>query len=177
MKIGLFADAHDHVDNVRRAVAHFNREECDLVLFAGDFCSPIVIPPLRKLNCRMIACFGDNDANPVAIEGGMRIIGDVGHPPMGIQVEDGTRILLTHELSDLQDEPGEFDVVVYAHTHRCTIKRDDRGRLHINPGEASGWTYRSPCVVILDTTTSEARRIDLPPMPKIPDEELVAAEG
>lgn len=173
MKIGLFADAHDHVDNVRRAVARFNHEGCDLVLFAGDFCSPIVIPPLRKLNCRMIACLGDNDANPIAIEGGMRIIGDVGHAPFGIRLEDGTKILLTHELSDLQPNPGEFDVVVFAHTHRFSIKRDDRGRLHINPGETSGWTYRKPSIVILETSPLEARRIDLPEMPKLDEAQLI----
>ena len=45
MRIGLLADTHDHVDNVRRAVAEFNRAGCDLVIHAGDFCSPIVVPP------------------------------------------------------------------------------------------------------------------------------------
>ncbi len=67
MRIGIFADAHDHVDHVRHAVNAFNRAGCDLVLFAGDFCSPIVVPPLRKLHCRVLACFGDNDANKVAL--------------------------------------------------------------------------------------------------------------
>lgn len=171
MKVGIFADSHDHVDNVRRAVARFNREACELVLFAGDFVSPIVVPPLRKLNCPTFACFGDNDANKVALEGGMRIVGPVGEPPFGMRLRDGTRILLAHEIGDLQAcPPSEYDVVIFAHTHRASIKRDDQGRLHINPGETSGWTYRKPTVVLLETSPLDAVLLPLPEMPPIDPE-------
>ena len=30
MIIGLFADTHDHLDNIRRSVAEFNRRNCEL---------------------------------------------------------------------------------------------------------------------------------------------------
>lgn len=96
MRIGLFADAHDHVDNVCRAVAEFNRLECELVIFAGDFVSPIVVPPLRKLKCPVLACFGDNDGNQIGLQGGMRIVGPVGYPPFGFRAADGVRILVAH---------------------------------------------------------------------------------
>ncbi|MDA1013326.1 MAG: metallophosphoesterase [Planctomycetota bacterium] len=171
MKVGIFADSHDHVDNVRRAVARFNREGCELVLFAGDFVSPIVVPPLRKLNCPAIACFGDNDANKVALEGGMRIIGPIGEPPFGVQLADGTRILIAHEIGDLQSSPrSDFDVAIFAHTHRASIKRDEQGRLYINPGETSGWTYRKPTVVLLETSPLDAVLLSLPEMPEIDPE-------
>ena len=68
MKIGIFADTHDHLDNLRAAVAEFNRRECDLVLFAGDLVSTFAIPPLRKLKCRLIASFGDNAPASAIIE-------------------------------------------------------------------------------------------------------------
>ena len=32
MRIGIFADTHDHLDNIRHAVAEFNRLECDHVV-------------------------------------------------------------------------------------------------------------------------------------------------
>ena len=36
MLIGLFADTHDHLANIRLAVERFNQANCDVVLFAGD---------------------------------------------------------------------------------------------------------------------------------------------
>ncbi|MEX0701102.1 MAG: YfcE family phosphodiesterase [Planctomycetales bacterium] len=165
MRIGIFADAHDHVDHVRRAVAEFNARRCELVVFAGDFVSPIVVPPLRKLTCRVLACFGDNEGNKPGIQGGMRIIGQVAEPPFCFRAADGTRILVTHQLEKVRDHLGDCEVVISAHAHRANIARDKQGRLFVNPGETSGWTYRKPSIAILDTATREAEIVPLPEMP------------
>ncbi|GAB4160476.1 MAG: metallophosphoesterase [Planctomycetaceae bacterium] len=168
MKIGIFADSHDHVDNVRHAVSVFNRAECELVLFAGDLVSPMVVPALRKLNCPLIACFGDNDGNKTGIEGGMKIVGSIGEPPMGVLIPDGTRILLTHVPSSTREMTDGFHVIVTAHTHRPRIFWNEQGQLQINPGETSGWTYRQPSVVLLETQPLEAEIVSLPEMPPLP---------
>lgn len=168
MRIGIFADAHDHLDNVRRAVDLFNHAGCELVLFAGDLVSPMVVPPLRKLHCPFIGCFGDNDGNKVGIAGGMRIVGEIGEPPFGIRTADGTRILLTHVLQSLKGHLGECDVVISAHTHSPSIVRDDRGRLFVNPGETSGWSFRKPTVAILETQPLSVESVPLPELPPAP---------
>ncbi|MCH7989008.1 MAG: YfcE family phosphodiesterase [Planctomycetes bacterium] len=167
MRIGIFADAHDHVDNVRRAVAIFNHAGCDLAIFAGDFVSPIVVPPLRKLHCRVLACFGDNEGNKIGISGGMRIVGPVAEPPFGFRTPDGTRILVTHALESLRGHIAGADVVIFAHTHRPVISRDNKGRLFVNPGETSGWTYRKPSIALLETSPLDAEIVPLPEMPPI----------
>jgi len=172
MRIGIFADAHDHVDNVRRAVIEFNRAGCELVLFAGDFVSPLVIPPLRRLKCPMIACFGDADGNKTGIQGGMRIVGTIGEPPFGLQTPDGVRILLTHVLDELRDHLDGCHVVISAHTHKPSIRRDSQGRLFLNPGELGGWMFRKPSLMLLDTQPLEARLVPLPepePVPTLDD--------
>ncbi len=161
MRIGIFADAHDHVDHVRAAVAAFNELRCDLVLFAGDFVSPIVIPPLRKLNCRMLACFGDNEGNHTGIQGGLRIIGAVGFPPFGLETEDGVRIVLTHRPEDLRGHVGDCDVIIHGHTHRSSIQQDGQGRWVINPGETSGWTFRQPSIAVMETAPLSACIVSL----------------
>lgn len=161
MRIGVFADTHDHLDHIRLAVDVFNAQQCELVVFAGDFVSSIAIPPLRRLQCPVIACYGDNEGNRPGVAAGMRIIGTLGEPPFGFRTSDGTRILLTHMLAHLREEPGEFDVCIYAHTHRAKIHRDSLGRLFVNPGEASGWSYRQPSVAILETQPLEARIVRL----------------
>ena len=172
MRIGVFADSHDHMDHVRWVVRHFNQRRCELVVFAGDFVSTFVAPPLRRLQCPLLACFGDNDGNKRGLQNGLSIVGTVGEPPFGFRTPDGTRILVTHMLESLRGHAGEGDVVVYAHTHRPKIERDARGRLLVNPGETSGWTYRRPTVALLETSPIGAEIVDLPPMPlPVPDEE------
>ena len=49
MRIGVFADAHDHIDNVRRAVIEFNRRGCGLVIFAGLAAGQPVGAPVTAL--------------------------------------------------------------------------------------------------------------------------------
>ena len=168
MKIGIFADAHDHIDNVRHAVTEFNRAECELVLFAGDLVSPMVVPPLRKLRCPFIGCFGDNDGNKTGIRGGMKIVGTMGEPPFGVVAVDGTRILLAHVPEAVREMAEGFQVVISAHTHRPRIFTDDSGRLFINPGETSGWTFRQPSVVLLETEPLHAEILRLPDLPPLP---------
>lgn len=169
MQIGIFADAHDHIDNVRRAVAEFNTRGCTLVVFAGDFVSPLVLPPLRRLRCPMIACYGDNDGNKVGIAGGMRIVGVLGEPPLGIETDDGVRILVTHMLDDLRGAIDGCHAVISAHTHRAAIRYDEEGRLFINPGETSGWVFRKPTIALLQTQPLQAHIIPLPEPPPPPD--------
>jgi len=163
MLVGVFADTHDHLDNIARAVEVFNEEGCELVAFAGDFVSSIAIPPLRALKCPVIACFGDNEGNKPGVHAGMRIVGVLGEPPFGFQTADGCRIVLAHMLRQLRDCESDCHVVIYAHTHRPRIHHDEQGRLYLNPGETSGWTYRRPTVALLETTERTAKIVELWP--------------
>ena len=161
MRIGIFADSHDHLDHIRKAVAVFNRTECEAVLFAGDLVSTFAIPPLRKLKCPLVACFGDNEGNKAGLLAGMKIIGEWGEAPLSYIAKDGTRVLLAHMERQLRGLRGEFDVAVYGHTHKPKISRDAVGWLFINPGEASGWTFNNPTVVLLETSSLETSLISL----------------
>jgi uncharacterized protein len=161
MRIGIFSDCHDHLDNVRKVVELFNQRQCELVLFAGDLVSTITIPPLRKLRCPLFGCFGDNEGNPVGIHGGMRIIGQLARPPVGYCAQDGTRFLITHQWELLNGEIDGADVVIFGHTHRPSIREDAAGRLLINPGETGGWTYGKPSVAILETQPLGAELVPL----------------
>ena len=170
MRLGIFADTHDHLNHLRRAVAIFNQRNCDLVVFAGDFVSTFAIPPLRRLDCPMIASFGDNEGNKLGIAGGMQIIGQVGEPPFGFRAADGTRLLVTHQRQLVRDWVDGADIVIFAHTHRPSVQRDDHGRLWVNPGETSGWTYGDPTVIILETSPRHVDLIHLNDIPPVESE-------
>ncbi len=175
MLIGIFADSHDHLDNIRRAVQVFNGAGCELVVFAGDLVSSFAVPPLRELQCPVIACYGDNEGNKIGVAAGMKIIGALGEPPFGFKTADGRRILLTHMDRSLRELDGEFDAAIYAHTHKPSITRDEQGRLFINPGETSGWSYGKPSVALLDTVTMEAKIVSLLDVPEAAGQRAGAA--
>jgi len=157
MRIGVFADSHDHLDYIRAAVRVFNREECELVVFVGDLVSSFAVPPLRQLKCPVIACFGDNEGNKLGVAAGFKILGCIGEPPFCAKTADGTRLLITHMLSHVKQLEGEFDICLYAHTHKPEQWHDARGRLFLNPGETSGWSFGKPSVAILETEPRTAR--------------------
>ncbi|WP_417849903.1 metallophosphoesterase [Thalassoglobus sp.] len=155
MKVGIFSDSHDHLDNIRRVVKMFNDLKVDVVLFAGDLVSTFAVPPLRQLNCRMYGCFGDNEGNKTGLTGGFRVLGEIQDAPAQYTLQDGTRVVIVHMERQLNGFDGEFDIAIYGHTHRPNVKRDDQNRLFINPGETSGWTFNAPTIAVLDTETEE----------------------
>ena len=161
MRIGIFADSHDHLDNLRLAVTVFNDAECHQVLFAGDLVSTIAVPPLRKLKCPFVGCFGDNEGNKAGLLAGVSLVGKLSEPPVLFESADGTRFGIAHMRRQLDQLEAEYDIAVYAHTHKPRVGRDEQGRLCINPGETGGWTYREPTVAILETDTMEARLVRL----------------
>jgi hypothetical protein len=161
MRVGLFADTHDHLDNIRRAVQLFNARQCQLVLFAGDLVSTFAVPPLRALICPLVGCFGDNEGNKAGIRGGLEILGSIGEPPLGYQAPDGTRFLITHQWELLRGDYAGCEIVAFGHTHKPLVQHDSRGHLLINPGETSGWTYGRPTVAILETATRSVEIVEL----------------
>jgi putative phosphoesterase len=161
MIVGIFADTHDHLDNIRRVVMLFNERNCECVLFAGDLVSTFAVPPLRELNCPFYGCFGDNEGNKTGLRGGLRVIGEIREPPALYTLADGTRVAIAHMESQLASISEDYDIAVHGHTHRPRIHADKRGRLIINPGETSGWTFGAPSVAILNTVTRDVEIVPI----------------
>ena len=164
MKVGIFADSHDHLDNIRRVVQMFNELQCECVLFAGDLVSTFAVPPLRKLNCPLLGCYGDNEGNKPGLQAGMSIVGELREAPALYTLADGTRVVLVHMERQLRGFDEEFDVCVYGHTHKPRISRDERGRLFINPGETSGWTFGKPSAAVLETASMDVEMLEISSM-------------
>ncbi len=161
MLVGVFADSHDHLDHLRLAVQRFNDARCELVLFAGDLVSTFAVPPLRKLRCPFVGCFGDNEGNKTGLLAGMSIVGSLNEPPVRFTAGDGTRFLLAHMERQIRGLEEDFDIFVYGHTHKPVVGRDHAGRLHLNPGETSGWTFGRPTVALLETSNQHVEIVDL----------------
>jgi putative phosphoesterase len=161
MLLGIFADSHDHLDNLRRAVEVFSAAGCQQVLFAGDLVSTFLTPPLRKLGCKIIGCYGDNEGNKPGLAAGFSILGTLAEPPVFWQSPDRLRFVIVHMERQLRGLESEFDVCVYAHTHKPRAHRDSQGRLYLNPGETSGWTFGAPTVMLFETATRKVEVVSL----------------
>jgi uncharacterized protein len=163
MRVGIFADTHDHLANIRLAVQRFNAAECELVLFGGDLVSTFAVPPLKRLKCQFVGCFGDNEGNKVGLMSGYSLVGQMGEPPVRFTAADGTRFIICHMQRQLRGQADNWDVAVFGHTHKPRITRDEAGRLLINPGETSGWTFGRPTIALLETATRQVKVITLKP--------------
>jgi putative phosphoesterase len=147
--------------NIRLAVERFNQAQCELVLFAGDLVSTFAVPPLRRLKCPFVGCFGDNEGNKIGLMSGFSFVGQMDEPPVRHVAADGTRFILCHMQRQLRGQPEDWDIAVFGHTHKPRIMRDDAGRLLINPGETSGWTFGRPTIALLETSTQSVELIEL----------------
>ena len=161
MRIGIFADTHDHLDNIRRVVQLFNERECACVLFAGDLVSTFADPPLRQLRCPILGCYGDNEGNRPGLQAGFRVLGEIREAPAAYTLDDGTRVVIAHMERQFRGYADPFDIAICGHTHRPSVRVDDQGRLRINPGESSGWTYGEPTVALVETSTREAEIVPI----------------
>ena len=118
MRIGIFADSHDHLHHMRLAVNRFHQKQCDYAILAGDLVSTIVVPSLHSLECPLIGCFGDNEGNRLGIQSRLSIVSKLfGEPPVFFQADDGTRFVISHMERQLRDNRELFDVTIYGYTH------------------------------------------------------------
>ncbi len=152
MKIGVMSDSHDNLDKIRTAVAVFVDRKVEVLLHAGDFCSPFVFREMEQLKERkvkMYGVFGNNDGDRVLL---VKNAGDFCTLRDGImKLElDGRKIALMHYPDAAEDmfASGNYDLVVYGHTHREVIKGGDKRLL--NPGATSGYLVDRATVAIVD---------------------------
>jgi len=150
--IGIISDSHDHLGNVRRALALFRERGVEIVLHAGDFVSPFVSEPFREAGMRLIGVFGNNDGDKLYLRERFSGIGELHFGPHEFEL-GGRKILLMHEprALDALVASGRYDLIVYGHTHRAEIRE---GRpLVINPGELGGWLTGQPSAACVDLAT------------------------
>jgi len=171
MLIGIMADTHDNLPMVDKAVTILLDEKVDLVLHAGDYIAPFVIPHFKAFRGKFIGVFGNNDGDHEFLkrrfeEFGLEIRGIFAE----INVENLTIALLHGGEPGGAPGPSEllksllskkcYDVIIHGHVHEAKAYKKDE-TLIINPGEVCGYLTGKPSVAILDTKTMKTRIIPL----------------
>ena len=159
MKIGLLSDSHDDMEAIARAVALFNAECVVQVLHAGDIVSPFTFEAFRELRAPLGGVFGNNDGDRLLLR--ERSQGTLHVQPHFVTL-DGARGVIVHEpdLVRALSRSGDFDFVVYGHTHVPEVRLEG-SCLVVNPGKAARLNKGRATVALLETGAREARIVDL----------------
>jgi len=159
--VGLISDTHDNLPLVEKTIVKLNEVRVELVLHAGDYVAPFVVPRFKQLNSRLIGVFGNNDGDHELLtkrfceNKRLEIRGSFAKLTV-----DGLRTILLHgddrELLDALIESESFDVIVHGHSH--TPEAYHKGKtLVVNPGEVCGYLTGRSTFALLDTSKKEAK--------------------
>ena len=165
MLIGAISDTHDNLPMVEKAVRRLNDEKVELVLHAGDYVAPFVIPYFKALNAKLIGVFGNNDGDHELLKKRFSETENCEIRGRFAEVDvEGFKIALLHgdeaELLNALINHGGFDAVVHGHAH-ATVTRRNETTLIVNPGEVCGYLTGKATLALLDTVKREARIIKL----------------
>lgn len=169
--VGIMSDTHDNLLMVDKAVRKLLDEKVELVLHAGDYVSPFVIPHFKPFRGKFIGVFGNNDGDHEFLK---RRFAEFGLEIRGIFAEvnvGGLRVVLLHG-GEPGGAPGPsellrsllstkcYDVIVHGHVHEAKAYKKGN-TLIVNPGEVCGYLTGESSVAVLDTKTMKARLVPL----------------
>jgi len=167
----MMSDTHDNLPMIDKAVRRLVDEKVELVLHAGDYVAPFVVPHFKAFKGKFIGVFGNNDGDHEFLK---RRFAEFDLEIRGIFAEvnvDDLRIALLHG-GELGGAPGPsellksllstkcYDVIVHGHVHEAKAYRKGK-TLIVNPGEVCGYLTGKPSVAVLDTKTMKTKIIQL----------------
>lgn len=164
MIVGIIADTHDRLPLLDKAVKRLNEEKVELVLHAGDYIAPFVVPHFKALKADLIGVFGNNDGDQELLKKRFSELGAEIRGGFAEVIVEGLRIAMLHG-----DEGGllgslihveSHDVIVHGHTHEAKTYRKGE-TLVINPGETCGYLTGKPTIATLNTQTLDVKIIPL----------------
>ncbi len=161
MKIGLIADSHDHLENIKKSVKVFQDNNVDLVIHLGDYVNPNSVLAFKGL--KLTGIFGNNDGDKFRLINAFKDIGGEIKGDFYEFEEDGLKFACYHgtewQLKNSLIECGTYDVVMCGHSHECVSKKSG-DTLVLNPGTSHGFMGKAT-VMIFDTVTRKSEFISL----------------
>jgi uncharacterized protein len=156
--VGILSDSHDNMPVLERAVKFFNDNCVKIVMHAGDIVSPFTTRAFGKLECPLIAIFGNNDGDKIHLKQFFSDIGEIYEDPYLGKI-DGIKVAMTHKPEIVNSLASQHEVVIYGHTHEVDVRVENA--LIINPGECCGYLSGKSTVGLLDMKNLNAKIIGL----------------
>ena len=151
MLIGVISDTHDRIPQIETAIERFNERQVAATLHCGDFVAPFSLVPFQKLVPPLYAVYGNNDGEKRGLRAMFEKNGwTLNNRPHALEI-GGIRVAMLHEpepLARLKEE-GEFDLIVFGHTHEKYFEKSGKSMI-VNPGEGCGWVKGVATAAIVD---------------------------
>ncbi|MDA8403886.1 MAG: YfcE family phosphodiesterase [Desulfobacteraceae bacterium] len=161
MNIAVMSDSHDHIWNLRKALAVIRAENCGRIIHCGDFVAPFMFKELEKAGIPVHCVFGNNDGDKALLtqfalqsNGLITLDSLVGEMDM-----DGFKIAFTHEwiVAEGLAAAGKHHLVCFGHSHQY-LEKQIGDTLVLNPGDIMG-KDDAPGFCIMDTVTRHIRQL------------------
>lgn len=126
-RIGILSDTHG---KLREEVLEI-LQGCDVILHAGDCNTPQVLESLREI-APLYVVRGNADKEWAE-----------GLPQTLSEEICGLRIFMVHNKKEIPADVGEYDLIVYGHSHRYEERREG-STLFLNPGSCGPRRFSQP---------------------------------
>jgi len=159
--IGIVSDTHDHVPHIKQAVQIFKDRNIDVVIHAGDYCSPFTIPHFKGLSLHGI--FGNNDGDHYLLMQKFEAINATLHG-FFCELKIDNRLFAVYHgtnqpITDALRNCGKYDGEISGHTHKVVNHRIGN-TLALNPGSAHGFEEKAT-IALLDTNKMQPEFVEL----------------
>jgi putative phosphoesterase len=162
MKIGIIADTHDDVGNLKVALEALRAENVAAVLHCGDVCESHVIHILADFDVWIAQ--GNMDRDFELAQAAEEQLGPGRFAWLQCPALDGYRVAMLHgeneEVLGNLIASGEYTYVFHGHTHRRRDRTIGHTRV-INPGALGGRRPERRSFCVLDLATGEAHFVEL----------------
>lgn len=142
MKIAVLSDIHDNLVNFDQAIRLIKLQNCEAIIFCGDFCAPFTAEKFVQLKLPIYAIFGNNDGDQYSIAQVLSQSDFKLWPPRKEFAEielDKHKIAFTHypKLGKLLATTSDYQAVFHGHTH-LSYQEQIGSTLLANPGSVCG---------------------------------------
>ncbi len=161
MKIAVISDTH----NMLREEVIEKLKECDMILHAGDICTPVVYDSLKAMGIPLIAVRGNNDGKWAKERGIPKVVDIYLSEIEGLCFDTrNLHIFIVHDRKDIPkkvlESNRDYDLVVFGHSHK--YEKSQLGRtIFLNPGSCGPVRFRLP--ITMAVLTDEFVEVEIDP--------------
>lgn len=157
MKVAVISDIHDHIENLKKALAEIKAQKCQSIICCGDICAPFTIKILASSHLPTYSVFGNNDGDQAGLvleSSGKVVFSPVSREQFELDLGD-KKIAVIHypQFARILAVVGKYDAVFYGHDHLKNLETINKTIL-CNPGPVCGiikGDYATASFAIFDT--------------------------
>ena len=154
MKIAIFSDLHDNLNNLEIFLGWVNENKISKLIFCGDLCNKEILKYLTSNFLGEIFAVGGNA--DLFLPKDTKDIKNLIYDERKLEIKLGEqKILIAHKPTDLKRylaEDNDYDFAFHGHTHKPWMNKEN-GLVIANPGTLGSGSGPIASFAVLETDT------------------------